>query len=494
MVEEDSHNLEELKQMENSNSLNRQDWILFKSVYLSKRGTFQLCSCSLTKNSQYYYNLDEKKTFKAPHPAHELGEIHTRFKCSAKQCKKTYSAKDFLIAYLTSKRKTALGKRAREATMSPTPTKSFKDNLDWSEMEIDDDNSPTPTQFLATQPASEAITMESILDMISDFRRETVIFQSKQHSKIDSLVSLLDTVVNRNIELERKMEQLAQRVSSLESGTPSNPSNLNPISSDFPSPAVNIANQSSSSWATIARLPTPVAQEKAIRNSQLPSRTEGFVALKGLARKPLQRIRNDVQDTAVVYVAGFEFQKYGPIWKALRLAKFQTSRIHNMQWIGKSILEFVVSDDYETQFSSEIEVAGFKIRSFDASKNINASSSEQALLAKKTFVVRCVKNILFSRSITTRNHFRKVADAACAADEETKTIFEKEYDVASTTRNDDIATLVDSLELGNLSDEDYAKSIWRLSELDSDHLLVKAYRDLKNAGMGSTDDHHTGDH
>ena len=491
MVEEDPHNLEELQQMGDSNSLNRKDWILFKSVYLSKRGSFQLCSCSLTKSSQFYYNLDAKKTFKAPHPAHELGEIHTRFKCSARLCNQTFSAKDFLIAYLTSKKKTALGKRTREATVSPTPAKSFKDTLDWSEMDIDDDNSPTPTQFLGTQPVSDTVNLESILDMLTDFRRETVLSQSKQHSKIDSLVSLLDSVVNRNIELEKKIEQLSQRISTLESGTPSTQS---PNPSVMPPPAMNIVNQTSASWATIARLPPPVAQEKAIRNSQLPTRSEGFAALKSLARKPTPRVRNEVQDTAVVYVAGFEFQKYGAIWKALRLAKFQTSRIHNMQWIGKTILEFVVSDDYETQFTSEIQVAGFNIRSFDASKNVNATSSEQALLAKKTFVVRCVKNIVFSTSITTRNHFRKVADAACAADEETKMIFEKEYDIAITTRNDNIATLVDSLELGDLSEDDYAKTIWRLSVLDSDHLLVKAFHDLKYAGMGSTEDHHTGDH
>jgi hypothetical protein len=95
--------------------------------------------------------------------------------------------------------------------------------------------------------------------------------------------------------------------------------------------------------------------------------------------------------------------------------------------------------------------------------------------------------------MVTRNHFRKVAEAACTADEETKRIYEKEYDTALTARNDNIATLVDLLEMGNLSDSVYEKTIMELTELDFNHSLVKAFWDAKNAGMGSIDDHHTGD-
>jgi hypothetical protein len=495
MVEENPHSLEELIEMENSLSLNKGDWIFFKSIYLKKRTTFKLCSCGLTKSGQFNYNLDEKKTYKAPHAASGLGEIHTRFKCSAKNCNKTFSVKDFLVAYLTMKKNSvALGKRAREPTASPTPIKVAKDTLDWSEMDIDTDNTPTP--FFATQsssvPLENDVSNAAILDMLTDFRRDTLIMQSKQQTKFDSVFNLLDKVVNKNIELEKKLEQLHDRLIALEGREPTvSPPQLSlPPSNVMSLPS----NPSSVTWAAVASLPPQVAVQKATENSQSMSRSNGFIALKNLVKKRTSRTRNDLEDTSVVNITGFEFQKYGPIWKALRAAKFQTSRIHNMQWIGKTVLEFVVSADYKTQFSAEIEVAGFKVRDFDCSKNVNAVTPQQATLAKTSFVIRVVKNILFHSNMAVRGHFQKVADAACAADEETADIYQKEFDKASAVRNDKIATLIDSLVMSELSDEDYAKQIMELCELDSNHSLVREFFNSKNAGMGSTEDHHASEH
>lgn len=76
----------------------------------------------------------------------------------------------------------------------------------------------------------------------------------------------------------------------------------------------------------------------------------------------------------------------------------------------------------------------------------------------------------------------------------TADIFKKEFDTASSVRNDKIATLIDSLVMGDLSDDEYAKQINNLSELDSNHSLVREFYNSKNAGMGSTEDHHASEH
>jgi hypothetical protein len=232
-------------------------------------------------------------------------------------------------------------------------------------------------------------------------------------------------------------------------------------------------------WASVAAA-SPVARQKAIENSQLSHRQEGFTALKDLLRKRAVPTAADVK-TSVVYVAGFEFAKYGILWKALRSARFQTSRIFSMQWIGKSILECVVAADYKVQFSAEIEVAGCKIRDFDASKNVNAVSAEQVSLSKRNFIVRCIKNILFARNEIARNHFKKVTDAACAADEEHRSIFEKEFAVAKQAKISMIEDLVEKIQSGDLEIQEYHKCLKELTDLDPQHAVVQAENAKLNA-------------
>ena len=488
MAAAERHTDEEIMNMTTTTSLNHEDWKFFKSIYKGCQTTVSICNCSNTRTASVKFQLEAIQQFPPSHPASGLGNLHTRFKCSAYKCNKSAGAIGLLKAYLQSI------KNKRPRTESPSPTSTVtQENLrmDWNDFPMDLDNdASTEADFLPAAPETPAQSLETqhspgnaqvdssnqILSMLTSFRRETIDNQIRQSNRMTELIDLVATLTTKNQELESKLAALTTRIANLEDTYVTTPPQ--PLSPSLSSPQP-VAQVVKTTWASVAAA-SPVARQKAIENSQLSHRQEGFTALKDLLRKRAVPTAADVK-TSVVYVAGFEFAKYGILWKALRSARFQTSRIFSMQWIGKSILECVVAADYKVQFSAEIEVAGCKIRDFDASKNVNAVSAEQVSLSKRNFIVRCIKNILFARNEIARNHFKKVADAACAADEEHRSIFENEFAVAKQAKISMIQDLVEKIQSGDLEIQEYHKCLKELTDLDPQHAVVQAENAKLNA-------------
>jgi len=254
----------------------------------------------------------------------------------------------------------------------------------------------------------------------------------------------------------------------------------------------NANSSPSMTWAFIASQPASatiatLAKEKAFASTTSDLRRDGLKTLRSLIKPQTASRPKQVKDeaTTAIYIAGFEFIKYKQIWSALREAKFQVSRIHNIQWIGKTILEFVVSSNYRAQFSSEMKVIGFKVKDFDPSVNKKASTPAECKMAKQAFVTRCVKNILYSKSPLTREFFKVAISKACS-DAETKEIYDIEFSRGITTKQVSIASIVNILTNGNLDKATYAGHIKELEGLDAAHELVSKFQEKKTTGNSTS--------
>ena len=254
---------------------------------------------------------------------------------------------------------------------------------------------------------------------------------------------------------------------------------------------IKVVSSSSKTWAFIASQPATsatatLAKEKAFASTTSDHRRDGLKTLRSLIKPQPASRPKQIKDeaTTAIYIAGFEFIKYKQIWSALREAKFQVSRIHNIQWIGKTILEFVVASNYRAQFSSEMKVIGFKIKEFDPSVNKKASTPAECKMAKQAFVTRCVKNILYSKSPLTREFFKVAISKACS-DAETKEIYDIEFSRGVMTKQESIARIVDSLVTGNLDQATYAGHIKELEGLDASHDLVSKYQAKKTTNTST---------
>ena len=181
-------------------------------------------------------------------------------------------------------------------------------------------------------------------------------------------------------------------------------------------------------------------------------------------------------------MSGFEFEKYGKIWKALRTARFQTSKIPSLQWIGKTVLEFVVLDTYVTQFSSEIQVAGFKVlRDFNPAKPNTTLAFESAINIRRAFIIRCVKNIVFPSNPLACSHFERVLAKARAEDPTLGPLYDAEVQVANKEKSSRIAALVSQASTSPSPSEKELKLIMKsLAALSPSHELFVAYDAARN--------------
>lgn len=315
--------------------------------------------------------------------------------------------------------------------------------------------------------------------------------------------------VQENIYLKHRINQLENQIKSLASQVGLLTNQLSTIISQKTIPSTKnqvittsnmtttnsismIPSQTSSvkplSWAAITALPNPTSQAriKAKENAQHPDRKAGFEALRNLIVKSQPKKSKESLPTSVLHVAGLPFVKYSVIWNLLRKARFQTSRIFNMQWIGKSIVEFIVDESYKIQFEAEIMEFRGRIITFDPSKNVRASTPDQATHAKRCFVIRCVKNILYSQNILVIKHFEKLVNDAQQSDPETKLLLDEEMDKGLKTKQLSIESLVASLTSEELEASVYKSKITDLRRLAANHPLVVSYTSTTTSALTPT--------
>lgn len=275
--------------------------------------------------------------------------------------------------------------------------------------------------------------------------------KSDSDSKMNFLLDSFDILLKKNQALEKKIEDLEDKFKTINSSNYISSSNLisssnyisskenilitnGPIiptvslhSNDLPS--LNSESSTFHTWASIAKAPPSLqpklAYQKANQTIRSNQRNDLVSKLSTVAkpRKPSS------VTTQSVYVAGFEFLKIRDIWNALFNARFQVSRIINIQWIGKTVLDIVVAEDYQLQFVSELTLnKSFRILNFDPSTNSKAQNPAQQETSMRAFAVRCIKNITNpSNSDACVNHFKAMSENYCQRNQELSKIFNEEW-------------------------------------------------------------------
>jgi hypothetical protein len=319
-------------------------------------------------------------------------------------------------------------------------------------------------------PSTTTTDLSTKLDTLT-----TIILSMKtdSDSKMDFLLNSLGKLMSKNQDLEQKLANLSSRLeltegkltqisrmkatATLTTPTFSSATNTRTILdstsySTMPETTTALIQESITStntWASIARanpkdVPT-LARAKAQENIRITDRAKLISQLSRVA-KPRTIPDTNKSISQSVYVAGFDFIKIREIWKALSEARFQVSRIINIQWIGKSVLDIVVYDDYHLQFISELTLnRQFRLLTFNPSCNSRASTPAQNETAMRAFAIRCIKNITNSlNSPTCINHFKTISEEYCSRNPDLSNIFSQEWERIKLNTSTNCAMTIDS--------------------------------------------------
>ena len=505
--------LERLKKVSDSGSLDREDWLLLQKIISQEQSTLKPCLCqNPCKPGSVMFSKDMKKTFSnRNHAAYGLGEVYIRFKCTAEGCNTSFSAMTLLIRYheRNQAKQTSLGIKRKLSPNTDTPISDSNSNL-WSDCVeglplSSQPSAPTQnTDAQESQPTQQSQSQSFLVTQLPQYDSQesrSVTHQSRPltqaSQRLASQESINQAILATLGDLVNQIQQLNSRIAVLEkhSSSPStdgSTGNTVPLTSQRSTSGTALTSSQPSSsnvpaqnttWASVVSASPSVALQKARVNSQLPARIDGFKALRDLSKKTTRPSRVLNASTTAIYVSGFEFEKYGKIWKALRTARFQTSRIPSLQWIGKTVLEFIVLDTYATQFSSEIQVAGFKVlRDFNPARCNNTLSLEDAATIRRAFTIRCVKNIVFPSNPLACSHFERVFAKARSEDPRLGPLYDAEMQAATQEKASRIDALVSQASASPSPSEEELKLIIKsLGALSPSHELVVAYDAARRA-------------
>ena len=519
--------LEELKKMQNSNHLTLDDWKLLKDIATTKQHTFRPCNCNKPiPASKIQFTLDSSQNYNSPHAASTLGKVYNRFKCSSSAygCKSSFSPVYMLtiyqegMAFLKEPSTQHSGLKRSRSQSPPFLTQPLSStNRSARESATSSTASSTPaTQAPPVTPATQApsvaphdLTISNKLDTLTNLFEKSLTQSNQRYerslSNFEKVISTLDHVTEKNLALEKTIQTLTSKLNQIEAKVltletlpppihvPASPPLEAPYceqptstNASFPKPTSNpespLENSSkSTSWAAIAAgaktsLNQNNLRQKAKQSINTEQRVEGIIALKTLALPDRTlKTRPHLSQTTALYIGGFEFQKLSVIWKALRAARFQISRIVEIQWIGKTILEVVVSSDYYTQFASEIAATNsFRILKFDPSTHSKATTPAQSETAMRCFAVRIIKNILFGRTEASRNHFQRIGNEASRKCSQMKELLTTEWDRGLAAKNDEVTSLENELRdaQDNSPTTDAINAAERLLILSPEHPLA----------------------
>ena len=326
----------------------------------------------------------------------------------------------------------------------PTTTSNESHHATTNDENINSEQSITILHTLNPNSSNElSLKIDKLTDII-------ISMKSDADKKINFLLDSFGKLLTHNQALENKIKDLTTRLQTTEDNfTLSNP-NLNPtlqksVKQAIQSPADYLIlptslvdstskhnDSTTNSWASIARSSPEnqsiLAKSKAKETIQNTNRAHLLSCLSKVAKNR----SNQTINTTSIYVGGFEYLKIREIWKAIYEARFQTSRIINIQWIGKTVLDIVVTSDYHLQFVSELSLnKRFRILTFNPSYNKNAQSTEHSESAMRSFSVRCIKNILNpSNSLICINHFKILSEQYCQQNPDLNKIFTEEWNRA----------------------------------------------------------------
>jgi hypothetical protein len=405
-----------------------------------------------------------------------------------------------------------LGSKRSRTESPPLATQNAAQSSLWSDdsqgLVGSDALSNAPLTKSQSTPDTSSTQLNLILEKLCSSEENARNRDLEISSKIARILDVVDQLTERNIQLEKALADLERRFNERDqNGSRSiderSNDNLNsnpaPENQQLPPRASNPSTDSTRTWASIAQSPASEllvsANAKAKASVSTKARSAGMTALAALAA-PRPSTRRRFSGTTAVYIGGFSFQKLRNIWAALKTARFQISRIFDIQWIGKTVLEFIVAQDYELQFVSELTTTNtYRVLDFDPTSNARAASKEQAETAMRSFAVRCAKNVIFNRDGPVRDHFSNLAEKAAGSNADLKILLEVEFERARIARDAEIEDIEGTL---SVSDGEYSpeqiQSAKRLMFLVPTHSLAQQVLDsIKTSKSAQVDASASGD-
>jgi hypothetical protein len=128
-----------------------------------------------------------------------------------------------------------------------------------------------------------------------------------------------------------------------------------------------------------------------------------FTRASGPANSTAEK-KNNVR---LFYIQGFNFLKIAKIKELLFAARFHLSKIKSIQWIGRTVLEVVVDDQYSSLFKKHIEDTHVLciLPKFDARKHNKVLTPEAQAMAEERFASRIGKILASEADQTIKNFY-----------------------------------------------------------------------------------------
>lgn len=206
------------------------------------------------------------------------------------------------------------------------------------------------------------------------------------HAELDVSASLKEDTVNiktkdelvlENLELKRQIENLETRYGQLERDMKQMTLSLEKLSKTELTELPMAAEQKSSSVGR-TRSFAAVVRHGALANED----PEVILALEILhdAKKKQMEEKRKTHDgnitccsIAKVYICGLPFLRLGDLKSQLYKLRIRLSKIYNVSYIGRSIVEFLVDEEYTAKFKSQMSGFGFEPKDdFNATPQLQA--------------------------------------------------------------------------------------------------------------------------
>jgi hypothetical protein len=169
-------------------------------------------------------------------------------------------------------------------------------------------------------------------------------------------------------------------------------------------------------YSTVVSKRTPQVFRNALENvkeEQRDAHANFFKLMKKPARPPkdvpAQFKAEKEFKVRLVHIHGFPFLKIGELKAHMHAMHFMLTKIKNFRYIGKSVLELLVEEDYVQTLKNKIgkwEGAAMIAEDFDPRQHHKeAPSQQEKKLAKNTFIRKCVNQIRKSDSDLVKSFY-----------------------------------------------------------------------------------------
>lgn len=202
-----------------------------------------------------------------------------------------------------------------------------------------------------------------------------------------ALKATVETLEKRNLDLEARLKTLEDSVEKL-TAVQQKPKPVTPVTG--PTPHKKTYAEALKTLLPEVELSTASEALRELHAKRLAQKTEmhqaAFLKLKA------QRS----EEVAKVYISGLPYERLKELKEKLFKLRFRLSLIHNISYLGRSVVEFLVNGTYRNAFVERMKTLGFShLENFDATPTLGAAEKKvktDAFLSRLTSILNGTKN------------------------------------------------------------------------------------------------------